>query len=626
MHGGGNTSLKHTTRDIFGGDIPVLYVKGSGWDLATIEAAGFAPVRLEVLQKLATFESLRDSEIVYQQRAALTDPNAPNPSVEAILHAIIPYTFVDHTHTDALVTLTNTPQGPKIIQEIYGGRVLVLPYIMPGFPLARQVYTATQNFSRADWDRLEGIILLKHGLFTFADEARASYETMIRLVDEAEQYLQKTGAWAALAIQEAPQKADPLALSAIRRAASEVAQMPLITLLNDSGPAQGFAQLSQAAAIATRGPITPDHVIRTKAIPVILGPDPARDIDEFKAAYEAYFRRNTDGQLTMLDPAPRWGVWQGRGVVSFGETVGAAQIVADISTHTIQAIQWAEALGGWSPLPERDLFEMEYWELEQAKLKKSGARPPFQGKIALVTGAASGIGLACARMLAARGAAVVGLDVNPQITEVLKSPGQRGWVCDLTDPQATRAAIEATVRAFGGLDILVSNAGIFPPSYKIESMDSAVWDKSLAVNLSSHQILLQAALPYLKNGWEATAILIGSRNATAPGPGAAAYSVAKAGLTQLARVAALEWAEYGVRVNVIHPDAVFDTGIWTDEILHKRAANYGLSVQAYKTRNLLKTEITSADVAEMVCAMAGPAFSKTTGAQVPVDGGNERVI
>lgn len=621
LHGGGNTSVKITTTDFFGDSEDVLYVKGSGWDLATIQAAGFAPVRMKTLLRLAEFEHLTDSVIVREQRAALLNPDAPNPSVEAILHAVIPYQYVDHTHADAVVAVTNTPQGEAFIRQIYGERVLIVPYIMPGFPLARRVYELTRGIN---WDALEGIILLNHGVFTFADDARQSYENMIKLVTEAEQFIAQQGAWTVA--EKTPPPPDLLGLSALRGAVSQSAGFPMIARLDDSPAAVGFAALPTVPELATQGTLTPDHIIRTKRIAAVVGDDPTAGVADFVAGYAEYFDRHTDGDLTRLDPAPRWAVWQERGVVTFGESVKNADIAGDIIAHTLAAIQWADHLGGWQALPEKDLFEMEYWELEQAKLKSGGKRAEFAGKVVLVTGAASGIGRACAEAFMAAGAAVLAVDINPEITALFNKPAAQGFVADLTQPEAITSAVAQAVRLYGGLDVLISNAGIFPASYRLEAMNDAAWERSLAINLTSHQRLLTAALPYLRHGLAPTVIFVGSKNFPAPGPGAAAYSVAKAGLTQLARVAALELAAEGIRVNVIHPDAVFDTGIWNDDILEKRAANYGLTVEAYKTKNLLGVEITSRDVARLVVTMAGDAFSKTTGAQVPIDGGNDRVI
>lgn len=620
LHGGGNTSVKAEVENLFGERESVLYVKGSGWDLATIEAEGFAPVRLAVLQRMAELPTLADPEMVRAQRAAMTDPYAPNPSVEAILHAIIPFRFVDHSHADAVVTLSNTPDGEARIRALYGDRVLVVPYVMPGFDLARTVWEIGRDL---DWSRLEGMVLMHHGLFTFADEARDSYERTIALVSEAE---------AAIA-QAAPRlaTAEPAAfelstLARLRLAVSRSRGVPVVVQWDRSPGAAGFCARPDVADIACRGPLTPDHVIRTKRLPLIVDARVEDVVARYADAYRGYFERNAGEGLTCLDPAPRWAVWPGQGVLAFGASAREAGIIADITAHTRDAIQRAEALGGWRALPETDIFAVEYWDLEQAKLRQAARPAEFAGKVVLVSGAASGIGRACAEAFHARGAAVVGVDLNPAVVEVLDGPAYFGLVCDLTaDDTPARAVAEAVAR-FGGLDVLVSNAGNFPANLRLEAMDPAVWDASLQLNLSVHQRLLQAAIPYLALGLDPAVVLMASKNVAAPGPGAGAYSVAKAGLTQLGRVAALELAPQGIRVNLLHPDAVFDTGIWSEEVIAARAKHYGMTVAEYKTKNLLKVEITSKDVAAMTCALAGPLFSRTTGAQVPIDGGNERVI
>ena len=627
LHGGGNTSVKAEAGNLFGDAESVLYVKGSGWDLATIEAGGFAPVRLDVLQRMAALPTLSDPQMVRAQRAAMTDPYAPNPSVEAILHAIIPFKFVDHTHADAVVTLTNTPGGEARIRALFDERVLVVPYVMPGFVLAKKVWEMTAGI---DWSQLDGMVLMNHGVFSFADDARASYEHMIALVSQAEEALVAEGAAVVCANGEpgAPQPEELRALSELRHAVSTARGRPVVVHWDRSAGARGFSARDDVADIATRGPLTPDHVIRTKRVPLIVraGADTARYADE----YRTYFERNATPGLTCLDPAPRWAVWPGHGILAFGASVKEAGIIADISRHTAAAIQRAECLGGWCALPEKDIFEVEYWDLEQAKLRKAGlpagAGAEFAGKVALVTGAASGIGRACADALHARGAAVVALDIDPALTEHFNTADRLGIICDMTDSTAMQAAVAQAVMRFGGLDVVVSNAGNFPANLRIEAMDAGVWEHSLQLNLTAHQRLLQYCIPYLQQGLQPAVVLMASKNVLAPGPGAAAYSVAKAGLTQLGRVAALELAPQGIRVNMLHPDAVFDTGIWTDEVIASRARHYGMTVQEYKTKNLLKVEISSADVANMVCALAGPLFAKTTGEQVSIDGGNDRVI
>jgi len=621
LHGGGNTSVKSTVTNILGETEDVLYIKGSGWDLATIENKGFAAVKMDALKKMAQLEKMTDSEMVAAQRAAMIDPYAPNPSVEAILHAIIPYKFVDHTHADAVVAVTNTPHGEERIKKIYGNKVFIVPYVMPGFILAKKIYEMTRDL---DWSKYEGMILLHHGIFTFHDEAKVSYERMIKLVTKAENYIKKNAKL--YKSKKRGPTIDLIDIAKIRKTVSQIRKKPVLTRWVDEPLQTSFAQLSNVASIATRGPLTPDHIIRTKQVPVILNKNYDEDIEHFVQKYKRYFERNTNGKLTPLDAAPRWAVWRDRGVLLFGGSVQDLQILSDITHHTIQAILWAEGLGGWRALPERDLFEVEYWELEQAKLKKNEKPLTFQGKVVLVTGAASGIGRACVEAFLKQGAAVVALDINTRVKNIFRQANVLAMVCDVTVQKEIEKCVAEAIVKFGGLDVVVSNAGTFPASEDIENMNPQTWQKSMSVNLNSHQLLMKGTIPFLKLGLEPTIILIASKNVPAPGPGASAYSVAKAGLTQLGRVAALELAKDGIRVNMVHPNQVFDTAIWTKDVLEKRAKHYGMSVEEYKTSNLLKTEITSKDVANLVCTMAGPTFSKTTGAQVPIDGGNERVI
>ncbi|HZA14458.1 MAG TPA: bifunctional aldolase/short-chain dehydrogenase, partial [Myxococcaceae bacterium] len=589
LHGGGNTSVKLQQKNLFGKTEDILYVKGSGWDLATIEKQGFAPVRMDVLLEMAKLEQLSDPDMVRAQRAAMTDPGAPTPSIEAILHAIIPFAFVDHTHADVVVTLSNVAGGEARLRDLYGDRVLIVPYVMPGFALARRVFQATRD---ADWRRLEGVILMQHGVFSFGDDARESYERMIRLVTAGEEHLRRHGQWEPPIDRSAVADVDPLSLAALRRKVSAVTGSPVVTRVDVSPEALAFANLPDAASIATRGPLTPDHVIHTKRVPVLVSGDGESDVDRYAREYRAYFERHARPGLTCLDPAPRWAIWPGRGIAAFGASAKRADVVADIARHTARAVRWGESLGGWRALGEQELFDIEYWELEQAKLKKGGPAPPLQGKIALVTGGASGIGRASAEMLSSQGAAVSVVDLNPEVALLFRGPDVLAVVCDLTEPRGIDQAVAATVRRFGGLDILVLNAGSFPPGKPLAELDDQTWSRCVDLNLTSHQQTLRACIPFLSMGIEPAVVVVGSRNVLAPGPGAAAYSAAKAGLTQLARVAALELAPQGIRVNVLHPDAVFDTGIWTAEVLEERARRYGLTVDEYKRRNLLKVEIT----------------------------------
>jgi rhamnose utilization protein RhaD (predicted bifunctional aldolase and dehydrogenase)/NAD(P)-dependent dehydrogenase (short-subunit alcohol dehydrogenase family) len=625
LHGGGNTSVKSVEPNLFGEPEEIIWVKGSGWNLATIEAAGFAPVRLAPLRRMAELAALSDAAMVRAQRAAMTDPQAPTPSVEAILHALIPAAFVDHTHADAVVTVSNTADGEQRLREIYGERVLLVPYVMPGFVLARAVHELTRAI---DWTRLDGIVLLHHGVFTFGPDARTSYERMIELVTRAERYLE-----AQAPLQVGDGEPVPLAgreelleLARLRRALGSAAGGPVILSADRSDPSRRFASRPDAAEVATRGPLTPDHVIHTKPVPLVASGGWDEAVARYGDRYRAYFARYAGPSLVALDPAPRWILWPGQGSVAVGRSVREAGIVADITRHTARAIERAERLGGWRALPEPDLFAVEYWELEQAKLRQGGVRPPLTGKVALVTGAASGIGRTVAEALVEAGAAVLATDINPEIETLFARDGLTGAVADATDPAAVAGSVARCVERFGGLDIVVSNAGVFSPSQRIGEIDLKAWDASLALNLTSHLHLMQSAVPFLRLGFDPAIVIIGSKNVPAPGPGAAAYSAAKAGLTQLGRVAALELGKDGIRVNTLHPHLVIDTAVWTPEVLAARAGQYGMTGEQYVRNNLLGTELTTRDVARAVLALVGPDLARTTGAQIPVDGGSDRVV
>jgi len=623
LHGGGNTSLKLTQPDLYGEPQEVLYVKGSGWDLESIAEAGFSPVRLAPLVRLASLERLSDPQMMNELQAHRLRASAPTPSVEAILHAILPWRYVDHTHADALLAVCNTPDGRQRIEEIYGDTAVVVDYVMPGFDLAR---LCAREFPRQRGPRTEGMVLMGHGLFTFADDARESYERMIALVDRAERYLRRHKAWRLPSVPRLP-AGEPLAgpIAALRFAVSRAAGHPMIVTTSQAPRSLRFCRRRDLRTLALKGPATPDHSLRTKCLPLI-----GRDVERYAAAYRRYFERNATRvreARTMLDPAPRIVLDPELGLCASGRTARDAAIGLEIYEHTMDVIERAAALGGWRALAERDLFDVEYWDLEQAKLRQAGSAPPFAGEIAVVTGAASGIGRACAEALLARGAAVVALDRDPAVHDRWQRPDCLALVCDVTRAAEIDRALEAAIRRFGGMDMLILNAGTFPASAPIAALGDDAWRQAMQVNLDANLALLRRAHPLLKlapSGGRVVAI--GSKNVPAPGPGAAAYSASKAALTQLARVASLEWGADGIRVNVIHPNAVFDTALWTPEVLAERARQYGIPVERYRKSNVLGAEVTSRHVAELAAEMCGRAFARTTGAQVPVDGGNERVI
>ena len=356
LHGGGNTSYK---------DSDTLYVKGSGWNLIDIEEEGFSPVDLAVLQEMATRETLNDTQMVQEQRAALRDPQAPNPSIEAILHAIVPFAFVDHTHTDAIVTISNTPDGKKKLEEIYGENVLIIDYVMPGFILSKEIYAKTQNI---DWSALEGIILLNHGLFTFHNDAKISYEKHLELVTKAEKYITENTLLPTLCETKVEIKQDYL--DALSDEVSKLRGCPITTVVLKTPEACTLSVLPHLENIIMSGELTPEHVIRIKPFPALISGDINMSLQTFIDQYQHYFDTNAKSEHICLDLAPRYAIIRDFGAVVFGKDEKEAKIIADIVSHNIKAMLIAEQLGGWTSLSQSDVFAMEYWELEQAKLKK----------------------------------------------------------------------------------------------------------------------------------------------------------------------------------------------------------------------------------------------------------------
>lgn len=620
LRGGGNSSIKRTEVDVFGDEVEALWVKASGRDLADIEPKSFVPLRLDSIGRLAQLESLSDTAMANELKTALLDASAPNPSVEAIIHAILPAQATLHTHSDALLAISNTADGRARVESLYGNRVVVVPYARSGFRVGRAV---AAELDRQLTSETIGVVLMNHGLFSFGENPRQAYDRMIGLVTEAEQYLSEScGREDPPSPMGRPPVVDRISLATLRTDISEAAGAPFIVSRHSDHESWAFSRRGDLEELASRGPATPDHVIWTKTVPMF-----GRDVDRFADEYRAYYEENRDpsGSTFMLDPAPRVVFDPEFGMLTAGPDVGAADAAGEIYLRTIWIIEKAASLGGYAALPAADFFDLEYWELEQAKL--AAVSGEFTGEVAVVTGAASGIGRACALKLLDRGAAVVGLDISESVTDVSSEPSFFGIACDLTSLESISASLDAAVERFGGVDMLVASAGVFPESSPIASHDSAAWRKAISVNVDGFVQLLSLVHPLLllapRGGRVA---VIGSKNVAAPGPGASAYSASKAAANQIARVAALEWATDGIRVNSVHPDAVFDTALWTDALLGERAARYGMSIEEYKRRNLLSIEITSADVAGVVTATLGASFSRVTGAHIPIDGGNDRVI
>ncbi|MBV9290544.1 MAG: bifunctional aldolase/short-chain dehydrogenase, partial [Hyphomicrobiales bacterium] len=511
LHGGGNTSVKTRAADADGSDVEVLCVKGSGWDMAVIEPAGLPAVRLEPLQALVKLEKLSDDDMVKLERRLLMDPSAPNPSVEAILHANLPFRHVDHTHANAIVSLTNQPHGEALIRETFPDAIFV-PYVMPGFLLARAVDAAFQ--ARPDGD---GMILFKHGIFTFSDDPRQSYEAMIAMIDKAERRLARgrarpfssasLGAPLATAAQIAPILRGAIAIP------TEIEGRPKRFVLEHRANAAilEFCDAAQLESLVSRGNATPDHVLYVKRKGVALPAPRAGELAVFAASvkaavadyvadYEAYFERNNarvGGGKVMLDPMPRVFYVPGVGLFGAGRTAKQAKISADVAEATIDVITKAEGIEAFEPLPEADLFDVEYWSLEQAKLAKN-VEKPLTGEIAIVTGAASGIGLATAQALRAEGAEVALIDIAE---EPLRAAAQRigglAVPCDVTDPKAVEAAFAKAASTYGGVDILISNAGAAFQGAMIE-VDDEVVRKAFAINFWAHHYVSREAVKIME--------------------------------------------------------------------------------------------------------------------------------
>ena len=645
LHGGGNTSVKTTVLNLFGEEEEVLYVKGSGWDLATIKAAGFAPVKMDTLLKMAQLETLSDSDMVKYQRAAMLDPTAPNPSVEAILHAIIPFKFVDHTHADSVVAISNTSNGEEKLKEIYGEKVLIIPYVMPGFDLAKLVYEATKE---TNWDELEAIILLNHGVFTFDNDARISYEKMIDFITKAEKYMLKNGAmvcgddieeelsfFASVGVffssfftktgkcflgssknENEIVEINLLELAKIRKTVSIQKKQAVIAKINSDKKAVHFSNMPNLENIANQGPLTPDHVIRTKRVPLVIGQNIEESLSEYIQNYNEYFEQNKKEGLVALNPAPNWAIANGFGTISFGKSIKEAQIIEDITDHTMTAILKGELLGGYKALSAKEIFDVEYWELEQAKLKKGSTSQEFAGKIVLITDALSATQKICAKLLKEKGATIAALDKSIDVEKVYNKTGEIGIQCNLLKQDEIKIAIDEVVRNFGGIDIVINDIGM--PINK-DDINSHDWQKHLDINVTKHQNLLKNILPYLKEGINPNVIIIASKEFIHVGNEHVIYSAVENDQMQLSNNTTLELSRYGIRVNTIYPRKALNNTLKNEKSLQDRAELCGLSLEEYLNEDDLKTQLEAYDTAVLAKTIASSAFDRTTGAQLKVD-------
>jgi len=637
LHGGGNTSVKSVTTNAVGEEINVLYVKGSGWDLDTLEPPGLPGVQLDHLIKLRNLDCLSDEDMVNEQRTHLLDATSPNPSVETLLHAFLPHKFIDHSHADSILVNANQPNAKSLCENIYGETVGIVPYIMPGFDLAKsaaEVYETNPN--------VKGLVLINHGLFTFGSTAKESYDRHIEAIQQAENFIANHDE-KKLSPINAKITSDEGMLTSISPClrglfSKETGQNWLVHYREDPASC-AFASSLECEDWSQIGTATPDHVIRTKQKPLLLNPKHLNDseklrreisgaLEKYKNNYHKYFKTNVQSNgvdKKELDPLPRIILVAGLGLVTIGKSVKETEIAADIYQHTIGIIRKSFNIGQFSPLKDNDLFDMEYWSLEQAKLGKNKPATA-QGKVIYITGAASGIGLATAKLFAENGASLflVDLDKETLINEVEKlrkqfKTGIAFHVVDVTSEKEVKKSFEDLIKTFGGIDIVISNAGNAIRG-KIGEVDSATLRKSFDLNFFSHQTLASQAVQLFQIQKTGGVLMFNaSKAAFNPGKDFGPYALPQAGVIALMKQYAIDYGKDGIRSNAVNADRI-RTKLFTQEVLAERSTARGLTPDEYFKSNLLETEVFDTDVAKGFFDTA--LAEKTTGSVVIVDGGN----
>lgn len=623
LHGGGNCSLKATLPDLAGNPTACMAIKGSGWDMGQMQPAGMPWVRLDRLLPLRQLDSLSDVEMLNQLRLALLDHRAPTPSVETLLHAFLPHRYIDHTHADAVLVMANLSDGQKRIEDIFGSRLVCVPYIMPGFALAK---ACADQFEQNPG--CEGLLLLQHGVFSFGPDAQTSFERMCDFVSTVEAQLTKVSL-SLTGSNDPSTHASALFWSKLRGALA-LKGHSLLGVPVHSPALKKIAQDPALRQAFARGPMTPDHVIRIKQQPLFLGEDDAHalhhQIQDYCAEYERYFHRGAQTAAeakTMLDARPIVVVHPQHGAFAFGRDLKSARIARDLIQHNAQTFLEIQALGAFQPVSESDLFDMEYWSLEQAKLGKSKPSA-LAGKVALITGAAGTIGAATAHAFAQAGAQLLLLDL-PQMQNGLTDLAQELGGCvagtftvDLCDAPGVTALVKDLQSRVLGLNIVVSNAGQAFTGAMAEA--SAALKASIDVNLMAHQNLVQAVWPHLlAQGMGGCLLFNASKSAFNPGPDFGPYAVAKAGLIALMKQYALEGGPHGIRANAVNADRVRSLLLDPAQI-EARALARGLDADAYYRSNLLGREVRAEDVAQAFLFLASA--QATTGCTLTVDGGN----
>ena len=641
LHGGGNTSVKLRMKDLFGEDGDMLCVKGSGCDMAEIEPESLPAVRLSPLLKLRDLKALSDEDMINFERGNLLDSEAPTPSIETLLHAFLPHKFVDHTHSIAILSLTNQPNGEELCREVFGDRAGLVPYIKPGFGLAKKAVEVFESNTDVD-----ALLALKHGIFTYGETAHEAYQRMIDAVTKVERRLEQ-GRRRVFPTAALPAKTLSLAEVApiVRGACSTEDARSLggyrrfVLDFRTDAEVLAYVNGEELGRYSQAGVATPDHTIRTKNRPLLAPAPKDGESDAFKASvskaaaeftdrYHAYFERHNARQpapKTELDPAPRVVLVPGLGLFGVGRSAVEARVAADFAASTVQTVTDAEAIGVFESASEADLFDIEYWSLEQAKLGRASERP-FDGHVAVVTGGGGTIGSATAAAFAAEGAAVAVLDVNWEAAR--ETAGRVGGAavgigCDVTDVASVRRAFDDVCGTFGGVDIVVSNAGAAWQG-KIGEVSDEILRESFELNFFAHQTVAQNAVRVMRAQSTGGTLLFNvSKQAVNPGPGFGPYGLPKAATLFLVRQYALDHGAEGIRANAINADRVRG-GLLTQEMIASRSEARGVSEAEYMSGNLLGREVTPEDVAQAFVHQA--LETKTTANVTTVDGGNISAI
>ena len=628
LHGGGNTSVKTEIKDIDGKKYKVLCVKGSGWDMAEIEPEGLPAVKLQPLLALKNKKNLSDEDMVAYQKRNLINIKSPNPSVETFLHAFLPFKFVDHTHSDAIMNVTNRPNGLKFCKKIFGNKVSMVPYVMPGFDLAKkinEIYFKNPN--------VNCLILLNHGIFTFAEDAKKSYELMIKYVSDAEKAIKKLKSKKIKQIKKYKTKFKPHEIAPILRGLlSENKDQKFIINYRSNKNLDYFINGRDIKNYSTKGTATPDHVIRVKPFPLIITPKQNSSIEDFKilaekafkdyrVKYIKYFNNNkkkVKEKKTMLDTSPRVILVQNVGLFSVGNSFNASKIAGDLTETNARVITSVEETSKYKFIPEKDLFDVEYWSLEQAKIKK--AKKILEGNVVVITGSAGAIGSATYKLFKSYGAEIVLLDYDlKKIKELQKKVKDLCLHCDVTNKNSISKAFSKICETYGGIDILISNAGTAIGG-SIAEVNDKILRKSFEENFFSHQNCASEAIKIMKKQNISGCLLFNiSKQSVNPGKNFGPYGLPKSALLSLCKQYAVDYGSLGIRSNGVNADRI-RSGLLNDNMIKSRAKAREVTTDQYMKGNLLLNEVKAEDVAKAFFHLA--VSKKTTGAVLTVDGGN----